>query len=196
MRTGSVIPALLGGALLLATVAGAVPQPLKIGAKPENFTLNTPTGQAVALFTAEKPSATVVLFIATQCPVSNAYNERMAQLAQEYQAKGIRFVAVNSNKQETLDEVGRHAKANGFAFPVVKDPNNVIADRWGALVTPEAFVLDAQGALVYHGRVDDSQQAGNVKSRDLKAALDAVLAGRRPENAETRAFGCTIKRVN
>jgi peroxiredoxin len=135
------------------------------------------------------------MFIATQCPVSNAYNERMEALAREYTPKGVRFIAVNSNKQESAAEVASHAAAHGFDFPVVKDPNNVIADKWGAMVTPETYVLDADGMLRYHGRIDDSQNPANVKSQDLKAALDAVLDGRAPERWETKAFGCTIKRV-
>jgi peroxiredoxin len=128
-------------------------------------------------------------------PVSNAYNERMEALAKEYMPKGVRFIGVTSNKQESMAEVAQHSEKNGFDFTVVKDPNNVIADKWGAMVTPEAYVLDADGMLRYHGRIDDSQNPAGVKSQDLKAALDAVLDGRAPEKSETKAFGCTIKRV-
>jgi peroxiredoxin len=187
---------LLGAAsVALAATLYAAPQPMKIGARADSFTLRDPAGEEHSLFSETKAKATVVLFVATQCPVSNAYNERMAALARDYTPKGVRFLAVNSNKQESASEVGAHAAKHGFSFPVVKDPNNVIADQWGAMVTPESFVLDESGVLVYHGRIDDSQDAANVKSRDLQEALDAVLAGRTPEKQETKAFGCTIKRI-
>lgn len=181
--------------LALTTALVAAPQPMKIGARPENFTLRDPAGKAHSLFGDQKAKATVVLFIATQCPISLDYDERMAALAREYTPKGVRFIGVNSNKQEPAAEVAAHAERRRLGFPVVKDPNNVIADQWGALVTPEAFVLDASGKLVYHGRIDDSRNPANVRSQDLKAALDAVLAGRTPEVQETKAFGCTIKRI-
>jgi len=173
----------------------AEPQTMKIGAKPENFSLSAPDGKQYNLFEKERPKATVVLFIATQCPVSRAYDGRMAELGKEYGAKGVRFVAVNSNKQEPAPEVGEHAAKSGFNSPVVKDPNNLIADKWGALVTPEAFLLNGEGVLVYHGRIDDNQKLENVKNQDLRTVLDAVLAGKTPEKSETKAFGCTIKRI-
>jgi peroxiredoxin len=170
--------AVCAGSLVMTAMLTAAPQPMKIGSRPENFTLRDPAGTDHA-----------------QCPVSNAYNERMEALAREYTPKGVRFIAVNSNKQESAAEVASHSTAHGFDFPVVKDPNNVIADKWGAMVTPETYVLDADGMLRYHGRIDDSQNPANVKSQDLKAALDAVLDGRAPERSETKAFGCTIKRI-
>jgi peroxiredoxin len=185
------------GSLAMTALLCAAPQSMTIGARAENFTLRDPAGSEHALFQneGEKPKATVVIFIATQCPVSNAYNERMAALAKEYAAKGVRFLGVNANKQESAVEVAQHAQRHGLDFTIVKDPNNTIADKWGAMVTPEAYVLDADGVLRYHGRIDDSQNPTGVKSQDLKAALDAVLAGREPERSETKAFGCTIKRV-
>jgi thiol-disulfide isomerase/thioredoxin len=183
--------------LLLPALLAAAPRSLAIGAKPENFTLSSPVdGQAYPLLEQPLPKATVVIFIATQCPVSLTYDGRMAELGREYIPKGVRFLGINSNKQEPAEEVAAHARRVALPFPVVKDPNNVIADRWGALVTPEAFVLDAQGTVVYHGRIDDSQRIEKVQSRDLKAALNAVLAGTRPPKAETLAVGCVIKRVN
>jgi peroxiredoxin len=187
--------AVCAGSLAMTALLTAAPQPMKIGSRPENFSLRNPAGTDHALFGQEKAKVTVVMFIATQCPVSNAYNERMEALAREYTPKGVRFIAVNSNKQESATEVASHSAAHGFDFPVVKDPNNTIADKWGAMVTPETYVLDADGMLRYHGRIDDSQNPANVKSQDLKAALDAVLDGRAPEWSETKAFGCTIKRI-
>lgn len=185
-----------GLALVAAPGLRAAPEAMKIGTRPENFTLTCPAGKQHQLFSrGEQPAATVVLFVATQCPVSLAYDARMAALAKEFGPRGVRFLGVNSNKQEPMAEVGEHAQKAGLGFVVVKDPENKIADKWGALVTPEAFVFDARGTLAYHGRIDDSQNPANVKSHDLRKALEALLAGKRPDPAETRAFGCTIKRI-
>jgi peroxiredoxin len=188
---------LIAGAALSLTLTAmltAAPQTMRPGDKPESFTLRDPAGKEHSLSSQPKATATVVMFIATQCPISNAYNARMAALAREYAPKGVRFLGINSNKQEAAAEVATHAEKNGFRFPVLKDPNNVVADQWGAQVTPEVFVLDSTGTLVYHGRIDDNQNPSAVTSHDLKDALDAVLAGRAPEKAQTKAFGCTIKR--
>jgi hypothetical protein len=78
---------------------------------------------------------------------------------------------------------------------MVRDAGNKLADRFQAAVTPEAFVMDAAGVLRYRGRIDDSQEATKVRSRDLHAALEAILAGRQPPRAEAKAFGCLIERV-
>lgn len=190
----SALPLVLAIEVLPAALRAA-PQPLRPGAKPENFTLTAPDGKQHSLRLKEWPKATLVLFIGVECPISNAYDGRLVRLADEYRSKGVRFLAINSNKQERMAEVGDHAKKSGFPFPVLKDPRNVVADRWGALVTPEAFVLDRRGVLQYHGRIDDSQGTATVKSPDLKNALDAVLAGKKPAKPETKVFGCIISRI-
>jgi peroxiredoxin len=187
------IAALSVVALATVALALAAPQAIQIGQKADNFSLKDPAGIEHGLF--ERPPATVVLFVATQCPVSNAYNERMAKLALKWAPQGVRFLAVNANSTESAAEVAAHAKEHGFPFPVVKDPGNKIADAWGALVTPESYVLDRDGTLRYHGRIDDSQDPSGVSHKDLDAAISAVIAGKAPAEARTRAFGCTIKRV-
>jgi hypothetical protein len=145
-----------------------------------------------------KPSgakATAVLFVSTNCPVSNAYNERMNAVYRDYSARGVQFAFVNSNANEAVTEIDEHAKAHGFAFKVYKDAENVLADTLNAQFTPEVFVFDQTGTLVYHGRIDDTRELANVKSRDFRAALDAVLAGKAVAVSNTKAFGCTIKRA-
>ncbi|HUM02231.1 MAG TPA: thioredoxin family protein [Thermoanaerobaculia bacterium] len=194
--TRSVVVAAALAAALLAAPARAAE--LKIGGTAPDFTLPAANdGQPVTLqrlLTTNKGVA--VLFIATKCPVSNAYNERMAALAKEYAAKGIAFVGINSNKTEPAAETAEHAKKHGFSFVVVKDPGNKVADAYGAQKTPEVFLLNAAGQLIYHGRIDENQDdAKAVRSPDFKNALDAFLAGKPVPVAETKAFGCTIKRV-
>ncbi|HUN64758.1 MAG TPA: redoxin domain-containing protein [Bacteroidota bacterium] len=169
---------------------------LKIGDKAPEFALKNYDGKEYSLPALMKEHAiNVVMFIATQCPVSNAYNERMEQIFETYSAKGIGVVAINANKEEDVAAITAHAKEHGFRFPVLKDLKNVIADRYGAQVTPEIFVIVKDGTVAYHGRIDDSRKADGVQSRDLALALDALLAGKQPPKTETKAIGCTIKRI-
>ncbi len=168
----------------------------KMGQPVPDFQLpRADNGKMESVYGDRKQKATVVMFIATRCPISNAYNERMRTIAQEYMAKGVRFVGINSNVIEPTQEVAEHAKQNAFPFSVLKDEGNRIADRFNAQFTPEIFVMDAKGVLRYHGRIDDSQNAANITSHDLRDTLNALLAGKNPPRAETKAFGCTIKRA-
>ena len=185
------------GRLLLAACACAavlLGQEFKLGSQVGDFSIKDVQGNAVQ-FSSLKGDVTVVLFIATHCPVSNAYNERMKAVYNDYAPKGVKFVFINANGNEPAAEVARHAQEHGFPFAVYKDDGNVTADRFGARVTPETFVLDATGAIRYHGSIDDSQEIGRVTTQRLRNALDAVMAGRTLEQPETKAFGCTIKRV-
>lgn len=138
--------------------------------------------------------ATVVLFLSAKCPCSNAYNERVRALAQRYAGRGVRFVGVYANQDETIDEITKHARQHGFPFPILKDDRALCADHFGASVTPEVFVVDAGHVLRYAGRIDDNREAAQVKTRDLAAALDALAAGKPPAQGDTRAFGCAIVR--
>ena len=137
----------------------------------------------------------VVVFISTICPVSNSYNLRMKELYRDYAPKGVKFEFLNPNQNESQEETEEHARSVGFPFPVTKDTNNVMADRLGAEYTPEAFVIDRDGVVRYHGRIDDAQNPARVRHNSLRLAIDAVLDGREVPAPETKAFGCTIKRV-
>ena len=181
---------LLAAALSVAALLG---QEFKLGSKVEDFTLRDTSGAEVQ-FSSLRGPVTVVVFIATRCPVSNGYNDRMNAIYKDYSQRGVRFVFVNSNNTEPIEEVAEHAKAH-FAFPVYKDADNVVADRFGASVTPEAFVIDAQGVIQYHGSIDDSLAIERVHENRLRNALDEVLASKPVDQAQTKAFGCTIKRV-
>ena len=143
----------------------------------------------------DKSKATVLIFVSTRCPVSNAYNERMAQLAKDYSAKGVTMYGINANQAEDAAAIKAHAQQHNFSFAVLKDKGNIVADQFAAQVTPEAYVIDKTGTLRYHGRIDDSQDASDIQSHDLQVALDAVLADKIVPAKETRAFGCGIKRA-
>ncbi|HEY1435222.1 MAG TPA: thioredoxin family protein [Thermoanaerobaculia bacterium] len=167
-----------------------------IGAAAPAFELKTLDGKPFSLADAEKTNSLVVLmFIATECPYSNAYNDRMRDMAAAYAKKGVLFVGINSNNTESLADAVAHAKAHGHTFPILKDPSNKVADLYDARHTPEVYVIAKDGKLVYHGRIDDNTDVAKVTSPDLKNTLDALLAGQPVAKAETKAFGCSIKRV-
>ncbi|WP_309719183.1 redoxin domain-containing protein [Armatimonas sp.] len=146
------------------------------------------------LYSDKKQKATVLLFLSARCPCSGGYDVRNQALADAYQSKGVRFVAINSSADETDAEIAAHAKAHGFTFPVLRDADHKIADTLNAQVTPEAFVMDAQGILRYHGRIDDSRDEKTILSHDLRNALDFLVAGQNPKVKSTTPFGCSIAR--
>jgi peroxiredoxin len=178
-----------------ARAEGEVPEPPAIGATIEDFTLPDVDNKERSLKSLAGKNGTVLLFIAVQCPVSNAYNERMEKLAADYKAKGIAVIGINSNVAEDAAAVKAHAEQNKLSFAILKDPGNKIADRLGAKVTPEAYFLDAGNKLLYHGRIDNARNAAQLETSDLRNALDAALAGKAVEKTEAKAFGCSIKRA-
>ena len=137
--------------------------------------------------------ALVVAFLGTQCPLAKAYSTRLNELAQDYAPKGIRVVGVNSNRQDSLKEIGAFVQRQAIAFPMLKDPGNRFADRVGAERTPEVFVFDTQGKVRYWGRVDDAYGIGYAKDEptrhDLREAIDDLVAGREVAVATTRSVG-------
>jgi len=161
----------------------------------EDFKLQDYNGKNYSLSDFKDSKAIVIIFVSTRCPVSNDYNSRMENLYTEYKEKGIAFLGINSNKEEDVEEIKDHAKKNNLSFIILKDYGNKIADKFKASYTPEVFVLSPKFELLYHGRIDDSIKIKNVKSEDLRNALDENLAGKEVTIKETKAFGCTIKRV-
>lgn len=180
--------------LFLLATAGLFAQEFKVGGKVADFGLNDPIGRPVK-FSALRGDITVVMFVSVQCPISNDYNERMIALYNDYSAKGVKFVFLNANANESPTQIIDHAKQVGFGFPVYRDPGNVVADRFGAQVTPESYVVDKTGTMIYHGAIDDARNPARVTVNSLRLALDAVMAGQPVATSQTRAFGCTIKRV-
>ncbi|KAF0153022.1 MAG: alkyl hydroperoxide reductase/Thiol specific antioxidant/Mal allergen [Ignavibacteria bacterium] len=163
--------------------------------KADSFSLKDYNGKTHSLLDYKNSSAIVLIYVSTQCPVSNAYNERMADLYESYKGKNVSFIGINSNKAEDIEEIKKHAAENNLQFTVLKDINNVIADKFAASFTPEVYVLNDKQEIVYHGRIDDNRRKENVQVSDLSDALDEILAGKKVTNPKTKAFGCTIKRV-
>jgi peroxiredoxin len=171
-----------------------IPAPPAIGATIDEFTLPDVNGHDHSLKSLKGTNGTVLIFIAVQCPVSNAYNERMEKLAMDYRAKGINVIGINSNNTEDATAVKNHAAEKHLTFTILKDSRNKIADKLGATKTPEAYFLDANNKLLYHGRIDNSKEESGVNSSELRDALDATLAGKPVEKTTATAFGCSIKR--
>ena len=190
----------LAAALAPATRAALTPDATttgaSIGAVIEEFKLPDADGKEHALSALKGKNGAVLIFVSVQCPVSNAYNERMEKLAQEYKARGVNVIGINSNVAEAPDAIKQHASAKGFTFKVLKDTGNKLADRLDAQVTPEAYFLDASNKLVYRGRIDNSRNGDAITATELRDAIDATLAGKPVAKPEAKAFGCSIKRAS
>src|SRR5262245_24274144 len=165
-----------------------------IGKTVPDFTLKDLNGQSYSLKNF-RGRITVVAFISTQCPISNGYNERMRSIAEDYNKEKVAFLGINSNFNESPAEIKAHAGKNNLTFPILKDEGNKVADTFGALRTPEIVVIDTEGALRYHGRIDNSRDLRRVNRQDLREALNELLAGKTPTLSEGKAFGCPIKRL-
>lgn len=146
----------------------------------------------------------VVLFIANDCPISNGYAPEINRICAEYGTEDgrdgpgkFRFYLVHVDQDFKPEDARKHAKEYSFTCPILMDDHRALCKKLGATVTPEAFVIGEGGAVLYKGRIDD-KWAGYMKSRaeptsrDLRAALDAVRAGKAVPTAATDAVGCPI----
>jgi peroxiredoxin len=177
------------------TFTADIPAPPAIGATIVDFTLPDVDGKDHSLNSLKGKNGTVLIFVAVQCPISNAYNERMEKLGQDYKARGISVVGINANSTEPTGAVKAHAAEKHLTFPILKDNGNKIADALGATRTPEAYFLDANNKLIYHGRIDNSRDVSHVVSNELRDALEATLSGKPVAKTTADAFGCSIKRA-
>lgn len=163
------------------------------------FQLNDYRGAAWSSDELKGKPAIVVAFLGTECPLVKLYAERLQQLANQYAAKNVAFIGINSNQQDSLVEIGHFVKENGLTFTMLKDAGNAVADQFGAERTPEVFVLDGNRKVQYHGRIDDQYTYGvqkqKAENRYLADAIDAVLAGKPVGIAHTDVVGCHIGRV-
>ena len=175
-------------ALFHACVAQELHKPLPVS----DFLLSDMDGHPVH-YSALKGKTTVVLFFSTRCPMSNAFNYRRNALYLDFKER-VTFLMVDSNANESLTEVRDYARGVEFDCPVYQDANHSAADRLGAQVTTDTFVLDSSGAIRYHGYLEDSPNPTRVKNRGLRLAIEEVLAGKAVSIPETRALGCTIRR--
>lgn len=142
---------------------------------------------------------TLVIFTCNHCPWAKAWEGRLATLGNTYAKRGIGVIAINandpkSNASDGFDGMVERAKQLGLQFPYVVDNGSTVAKAFGAERTPQVYLFDAQGKLVYTGTVDDNaENAAAVKQHYLGDALEAVASGKPVAVAQTKALGCTIK---
>jgi peroxiredoxin len=141
--------------------------------------------------------AVVVFFVMTDCPLSNGYVPEMNRIRADYEKQGVAVFAAHSDPSVAAEMVKKHAVEFAYTFPVLLDPKLALARAAGATTVPEVAVFSASGELKYLGRIDN--RAEDITRRrtiptehDLRNALDAVLAGKAPAVARTRAVGCSI----
>jgi len=197
---GACIVCCLGLLAAAAGLAAAPPKEIAVGKTAPEFKLPGVDGKQYALADLlKKNKAVVVVFTCNHCPVAVAYEDRLIALQKDYEKKGIQIVAINSNRSdypgEGLEKMKERAKDKKFNFPYVLDEGNKVADAYGALVTPHIFLVDAKGKVVYRGAIDNSQNPKRIEKHYLRDALNSVLASKEIAVASTKAFGCTIKRV-
>src|SRR5579872_2552237 len=171
-----------------------------VGLKIDEFKLHDFRGAVRELKEFSDSELVVVAFLGTECSLARLYGPRLAELAGQYETKRVAFVGIDANQQDTLAEMAQYARKSKIEFPFLKDPANVVADLFGALRTPEVFVLDKDRVIRYRGRIDDQFGIGfsrhEPKHKDLAAALDELLAGKEVGTSVTEAAGCHIGRVN
>ncbi|HEX2062777.1 MAG TPA: thioredoxin family protein [Thermoanaerobaculia bacterium] len=183
-------------AVLLATVSSA--EELAAGAKAPSFALvNAVDGQTVSM-KADDGKLKVVVFTCNSCPYAKAFEPRLIGIANRFHRSNVAFYLVDPNDdvkypEETLANMKARAEEKNYPFPYLKDGDSKIARAYGARVTPHVFVIDGSGVVRYRGYVDDSAKPAERTNEGLINALNAIIDGREIANAETRAFGCTIK---
>jgi peroxiredoxin len=196
MRTRIVLTsACLGCAL--AVSAGA----LSIGAAIPSAAVKMKNvdGRMLSIADVEGAKGTLVLFSCNSCPWVKAWEGRITELGNTYRQEGIGVIQINSNdpsarSEDSYAEMQQRAMERGFEFPYVVDATSDVARAFGASHTPEAFLFDAAGRLVYHGTIDDdAHDPDHVQNHYLRDALAAVVAGTEVPVRETKALGCSIK---
>ncbi|MBX7166731.1 MAG: thioredoxin family protein [Pirellulales bacterium] len=184
-------------------VAGAAEAASPIGMKIDGFKLLDYRGKDHSLADYADHQVLVVAFLGVECPLVKLYAPRLQEIANRFADQGVAVIGINSNRQDPPTKIGAFAQRSGVEFPILKDPDNAVADQFHAIRTPEIFVLDRDRVVRYWGRVDD--QYGfttgvgygkkEITREDLIVALEEVLAGKPVSVAVTPAPGCHIGRV-
>lgn len=159
------------------------------------FQLKTLDGELIDI-QRDESKITVVCFLGTECPLVQLYSQRLSRMADEFKDRGVRFVGINSNRQDTDDDIREFLKRQSLSFPLGRDEGNVVADSFGATRTPEVFVLDHHLTIAYQGRIDDQYEPGITRPaasrEDLRIAIDETLNQKPVSVPKTEAVGCMI----
>jgi peroxiredoxin len=191
----------LGVGFAVANAEDSAPTPLAIGspAPMADVKMKSFDGKTVSIADVQGKKGTLVVFTCNACPWAKAWETRIVEIGNAAAKQGVGMIAINSNDPEVQAEDGydtmqKRAKERGIHYPYVVDASSDVARAFGATRTPEAFLFDDKGKLVYHGTIDDNaREPGKVQERYLKDAVTAVASGKSPSVAETKAFGCSIK---
>ncbi len=186
--------------LLMAAAGSGAEEGLTIGQKAPDWSgIIGVDDKAHGLSDYKKAKALVLVFTCNHCPVAKAYEDRIIRLQKDYGPKGVQVIAVNVNTipADRLDKMKERAKAKKFTFPYLYDPSQKMGHDYGAKVTPHVFVLgkatDEGRKVVYIGAIDNHRKAEKADTHYVREALDALLAGKAPPTARTKAFGCSVK---
>ena len=173
---------------------------LSLGTAALDFSLVNVDGKTVALSDFNGKPALLVMFICNHCPFVKHIADELSSLGREYQDKGAGVVAISSNDvsthpEDSPEQMVHEAEQRGYVFPYLYDETQEVAQAYRAACTPDFFLFDADQKLVYRGQLDDSRPNSGipVTGKDLRAALDAVLAGAAPAEVQTPSIGCNIK---
>jgi peroxiredoxin len=200
MKLGSrAIRTLLALAVLPAVPAAAADLALGASIPKADVKMKSVDGRKLSIADVKGEKGTLVIFTCNHCPWVIAWEERVVALGNEFSGRGVGVIAINPNdpavqKEDGLEAMQARAAERGKQFPYVVDATSDVARAFHAKVTPEAFLFDAEGRLVYHGTIDDNaQKPAEVKRTYLRDALEALVSGGEIEDKQTKALGCTIK---
>lgn len=172
-----------------------------LGTPAPNFSLyDAVGGRTLSLSDCKSDIATVIMFICNHCPFVKHINPVLSKIAEEYTAKGVRFVGINSNDvknypEDSPDKMRETARKEGYVFPYLFDETQQTAKDYNAACTPDFFIYDKNLKLVYRGQFDSSRPGNNfpVTGMDLSAALDSIIDGKTPDLEQKPSIGCNIK---
>lgn len=194
-------------ALLAISVAVLGVDPIRLAAaesvaaaprKVADFSLNDHAGAKRSLAEWSDKPVLVVVFLGTECPLAKLYGQKLGTMEPEFAKRGVQFIGINSNQQDTLQELAGYGTKFGVKFPLLKDPGAKVAEQFGATRTPEAFVLDRDRVIRYQGRIDDQYGVGSARDEATKTelvdAIEALLADQPVAMAATQPVGCLIGR--
>jgi peroxiredoxin len=173
---------------------------LPLGTKAPDFSLVNVDGRNVSLADLSPAPALLVIFMCNHCPFVKHLANALTQFTAEYMDKGLAVVGINSNDvanypADSPEQMVREAEERGYRFPYLYDETQEVAKAYRAACTPDFFLFDRDRRLVYRGQFDDSRPDSGkpITGADLRAAVDAVLAGRKPKDEQLPSIGCNIK---
>jgi peroxiredoxin len=173
---------------------------LPLGTKAPPFTLINVDGRLVSLSDFDGAPAFLTIFMCNHCPFVKHLADALAQFGAEYMARGVAIVGISSNDVSSFpadspEQMVHEAEDRGYTFPYLFDESQEVAKEYRAACTPDFFLFDGDRRLVYRGQFDSSRPDSGmpVTGADLRAAIDAVLAGKKPSEKQSPSIGCNIK---